>query len=358
MSDAACHQLNPGRLEIAYARLRAAVEAKDLPVGLLAVATSRETVRCEGYGPAGRIGDDGIYLLASITKPVVGTAIMQLVEEGRLLVDDPVVRYIPEFAVNGKSGVKVWHLMTHTSGLDEGYQSEQPSADQRPPDVPLDELDLRRAIGTYLKFPPGSRWEYCNVGFRILGELIRRLAGKPYQEYLQERVFTPAGMVDSTFTPAPTQLGRVLPVADMPKEFGDDPLRTFVAFQTPAGGLFSTAADLVALGQAYLNGGKGKRGRILGPAAIRLMTSVQTDGISVYDQGVPYPIRWGLTWSKTQPRDGLLFSPETYEHGGATGTQLWIDPARDLVVVFLTNRWGSDGHAKRLIANAVLGALE
>ena len=358
MSGTAVLKLNLDRLEIAYDHLRAAVEAGDLPVGLLAVATSRETVRCEGHGPSGLIGDDGVYLLASITKPIVGTAIMQLVEDGRLLIDDPVVRYIPEFAVNGKSGVQVWHLMTHTSGLDEGYMSDRLSADQRPPDVPLAELDLRRAIGTHLKFAPGSRWEYCNVGFRILGELIRRLAGKPYQEYLRERVFAPAGMVDTTFLPGPRQLGRVLPVADMPKEFGDDPMATFVALQTPAGGLFSTAADLVAFGQAYLNGGRGKHGRLLGPAAIRLMTSNQTDGISVYDQGVPHPARWGLTWGGTQAREGLLFSPETYQHGGATGTHLWVDPARDLVVVFLTNRWGSDGHAKRQIANAVLGALE
>lgn len=358
MSSTAVSRLNPDRLEIAYGLLRATVEAGEIPVGLLAVATGRDTIRCEAFGPDGPIGTDGIYLLASISKPIVGTAIMQLVEDGRLLIDDPVVRHIPEFRANGKAGVTVWHLMTHTSGLDDSYQNEPADPSKRPPDVPFSELDLRSAVSTYLKFAPGSRFEYCNAGFRILGELIRRLSGKSYQEYLRERVFAPTGMVDSTFQPAPSQGRRVLPVTDMPAEFGDDPLAVFTSLQTPAGGIYSTAADLVAFGQAYLNGGKGKHGRLLGPAAIRLMTRLQTDGITVYEQGVPYPIHWGLTWARMSPREGLLLSPATYQHGGATGTHLWVDPENDLVVVFLTNRWGWDGIAKKRIANAVIAAVE
>ncbi len=88
---------------------------------VLAVANGQEAVRCEGYGPHGPIGTDGIYLLASVSKPIVATAVMRLVERGKLLIDDPVVRYIPEFGVNGKQDVRIWHLLTHTSGLDEGY---------------------------------------------------------------------------------------------------------------------------------------------------------------------------------------------------------------------------------------------
>lgn len=349
MPNASTSRLNPQRLQPAYDLLQETVSSEELPTALLAVADSRELIRCEAYGPGGSMGTDGIYLIASVTKPIVATAVMQLVEQGRLLIEDPVARYVPEFAANGKEGVKVWHLLTHTSGMADDHWSRRDR-------MPTAEDELRGSIGTYLRFPPGSRFEYCNVSFTILGEIIRRVSGLPHQDYLRERVFGPVGMVDTSFHPEPSKRHRVLPVQDFPPIPGG--MEAFLALAMPAGGLLSTADDLVAFGQAYLNGGVGRFGRLLGPAAIRTMTSLHTQGILEHKGDEATPACWGLGWEKAVPQEGRLLSPSGYGHGGMTGTYLWIEPEADLVIVFLTNRANTDGRARKRILNAVMAALE
>ena len=133
-------------------------------------------------------------------------------------------------------------------------------------------------------------------------------------------------------------------------------MEAFMSLAMPSGGLFSTAADLVAFGQAFLNGGVGRRGRLLGAAALRVMTSVQTEGIPRYDNGEVE--HWGLGWEKVVPREGRLVTPSGFGHGGMSGTYLWIEPEHDLVIVFLTNRVGLDGRVRKGIVNAVMAALE
>ncbi len=349
MFEAATPKLNPQRLQVAYDLLREGVESDELPVGLLAVANRQELVCCEAYGPDGEIATDGIFLIASITKPIVATAIMQLVEQGKLLIEDPVVKYIPEFGVNGKTGVKVWHLLTHTSGMAEDYWQQR--------DVqPTAEMILQGALQSCLRFPPGSRFEYCNGAFCVLGELIRRASGMSHQEYLREHVFGPAGMPDTSFKLEPEKRARLLPVRDFPEMPGG--MDAFAAMELPAGGLFSTAADLVAFGQTCLNGGMGKYGRVLGPAALRAMTGLHTQGILVHKEGEALPACWGLGWEKAVPQEGRLVTPAGYGHGGMTGTYLWIEPDLGLAVVFLTNRVGLDGRRRKAVVNAVMAALE
>lgn len=347
-SGEAAPRVDPDRLQVAYHLLREGVSSEELPVGLLAVAGRREVIRCEAFGPEGPIGSDGIFLIASVTKPIVATAVMQLVEQGRLLIEDPVVRYIPEFGVNGKEGVRVWHLLTHTSGMADDYWR------QRYPQ-PTHQMNLEGALQTFLRFPPGSRYEYCNVSYTILAELIDRLSGIGYPEYLQERVFKPTGMVDTSFCPEPEKRARIIPVHDFPEYPGG--LEGFMTLALPAGGLFSTAADLVAFGQAYLNEGVGKNGRLLSPASLRVMTSLQTQGIVEYKGGEAVPACWGLGWEKAVPQEGRLLSPSGFGHGGMTGTYLWIDPEADLVVVFLTNRANLDGRRRKAIVNAVMASV-
>ena len=359
-------RVSPERLDAAFDLVRAGVARGTLPVGLLAVATRDEILRREAYGPRGPIGTDGIYLLASISKPIVSTAIMQLVEQGKLLLDEPVARYIPEFGVRGKEDVRIWHLLTHTSGLDSSYQELPPpsvGADQtgEPPRLPTPADDLRGVCWSFLRFPPGSRFEYCNVSFRILGEIVTRLSGLPYPEYLARHVFAPAGMTDTTFDPFAdaARAERALPVHDFPDFPGGLPF--FVSMLIPAGGLYSTAADLVALGQAYLNGGRGKNGRVLGPMAISTMTRRWTEGIfdpNGNGSGAPTEAHWGLGWALSSPRRRILSSASCYGHGGATGTHLLVDPEAGLVVVFLTNRWDLPDREKSPILNAVFGAVE
>ncbi len=340
--------IDSDRLQVAYDLLREGVSSGELPVGLLAVADRREMLRCEAYGPHGLIGADGIYLIASITKPIMATAVMQLVEAGKLLIEDPVVKYLPEFGVNGKGAVKVWHLLTHTSGLADDYWS------QRDGERPTPQKDLAGALGSYLRFPPGSRAEYCNVAYTLLGEIIRRLSGLDYPEYLKERVFKPAGMVDTSFEPESAKMARVLPVKDFPEYPGG--LEGFMKLALPAGGLFSTVADLMAFGQAYLDDGMGRNGRLLGPAALRVMTSLHTEGILEHKGGEQVPAHWGLGWEKPVAREGRLVSPTGFGHGGMTGTYLWIEPEADLVVVFLTNRADLDNRRRKAILNAVMAS--
>lgn len=340
--------IDPERLQVAYDLLREGVSRGELPVGLLAVAGGREMVRCEAYGPTGEIETGAIFLIASITKPIVATAIMQLVEQGKLLIEDPVVRYIPEFGVNGKAGVKVWHLLTHTSGMADDYWREQGAQ-------PTPRRNLEGALQTHLRFPPGSRMEYSNVSYTILAELIDRLSGLSYPDYLRERVFRPAGMMDSSFCPEPEKRARVLSVLDFPEYPGG--LDGFMALALPAGGIFSTAADLVAFGQAYLNSGMGRYGRLLSPASLRVMTSLHTEGIAEQRNGEAAPACWGLGWEKAVPREGRLLSSAGFGHGGMTGGYLWIDPEAGLVVAFLTNRANLDGRRRKAIINAVMASV-
>ena len=347
--EVATPKLNPRRLQVAYDLLREGVECGELPVGLLAVADRRETLRCEAYGPEGSIGTDGVYLIASITKPIVATAVMQLVEQGRVLIEDTVANYIPEFGVNGKAGVRLWHLLTHTSGMaDDDWEQRdvQPTA----------EMVLQGALQSCLRFPPGSRFEYCNGAFCVLGELIRRASGLSHQQYLREHVFGPAGMPDTSFRLGPEKRARLLPVRNFPEMPGG--IDAFAAMELPAGGLFSTAADLVSFGQAWLNGGVGKYGRVLSTAALRVMTDLHTQGIVEHKNGDKVPAHWGLGWEKAVPQEGRLVTPAGYGHGGMTGTYLWIEPEIGLVVVFLTNRVGLDGRRRKAVVNAVMAALE
>jgi CubicO group peptidase (beta-lactamase class C family) len=183
--DAAC-------LDIGYSLAKDLVRSGTIPSAVLAVAAAQHVIRCEGYGLGDVRAEDAIYLCASLSKPIVATAVMQLVEDGRLSVGDRVVRHLPEFAVNSKDGVTVGHLLTHTSGLSDDYW-------QVSDEEPTPEMELAGARNTTLRFHPGSRFEYCTVSFRILGEIVRRLSGLPLEAYLEQRIFVPARMAETGF---------------------------------------------------------------------------------------------------------------------------------------------------------------
>ena len=327
-----------GRFERAFQRTRGLVEQGGRSTAALAVADQHGLVRAEAYGAP----LDGVFLLASITKPIVVTGVMQLVEEGRLLLNDPVARHIPEFAVNGKGGVTVRHLMTHTSGLDDAFEQA--------PALPGQRFDpLSGVCGTFLRWPPGTRFAYCNPAFTVLAELITRLSGTPYPQFLEQRVFAPLGMSSTTFDPRPTLTERMVPIETF---FLPDGLADFIDVASPAGGLWSTLADLVAFGRAWLRPRPQGVARVLSPAGMEAMTRLQFSGSTDWDGGPLVPVAWGLGWSVTSPQ-GELESPASFSHGGATGTRLIVDPQRGLVVVFLTNVWGDEQRDAALVVNTV-----
>jgi CubicO group peptidase (beta-lactamase class C family) len=329
--------------------VEAAVQAAEVPSGVLAVANGRELVRCAAFSRPGgdQVTTDHIFLLASISKPMVATAIMQLVEDGRLTLGDPVTRYIPEFDRPGKPPVTVWHLLTHTAGMEETAWFEALNI-ARAPAV----AHFLAACHSSLHFRPGTRFEYCTLSFVILGELITRLSGLPYPEYLQERVFAPLGMVDTSFDPGPGNAPRTAPVHGT-EAWGEGALEYFVGTAAPGGGLWSTAADVVRFGQAFANGGA----RLLAPALVELMTREHTTGLVALVDGHPEAAHYGLGWSKDSLAGTLPGSPAVVEHGGATGTLLWVDPEWDLVFVFLTNHWDIQTNVPQRALQAVYGAL-
>jgi CubicO group peptidase (beta-lactamase class C family) len=336
------------RIERAGAIADEAVRSGSHPCALVAVANSTETIWTHLAPGADEVGRNSIFLLASITKPIIATAIMRLVEEGRLLLRLPVAHYIPEFGAYGKQHVTTWHLLTHTSGIEEARWLEELHSQDL---TAADYLDA--ACRSYLHFEPGTRCEYCSLSFSLLGELISRLGGQPYPNYLREQIFTPLAMRDTAFRPLDTR--RAAPVYDIGEP---EALERFCKLEVPGGGLWSSADDLIAFGQAFLGGGRRGGYRLLGPAALELMTNNHTPGMVELIDGRPQPFNYGLGWGKPHSDGHVLASPRAYGHGGVTGTYLWIDPAWNMVCVFLTNRWGLETDTARRVLNAVYGALE
>ncbi|MEY4482586.1 MAG: hypothetical protein RL693_38, partial [Verrucomicrobiota bacterium] len=225
-----------------------------------------------------------------------------------------------------------------------------------------DTLTLREAVLTYalspLQFEPGSQWSYCNPGINTLGRIIEVVSGKPFAEFMQERLFTPLGMKDTTFWPDEKQLARL---AKSYQQNADKTAleETTVKYLTPplsdrkrmplaAGGLFSTADDLVRIYQMVLNGGIADGKRYLQAETLKLMATNQmgdmkkvsfTDGMHM-----------GLGFHIVNSPQGVTanLSPGTFGHGGAYGTQAWIDPSKKLIMVLLIQRAGINSDASEM----------
>jgi uncharacterized protein YbbC (DUF1343 family) len=281
---------------------------------------------------------DTLFDLASLTKPVAtATSVMILIEEGKLLLSDPVVRYIPEFAAGGgdRAKVTIEHLLTHRAGF--------------PPDDPLelytgtpDEIFARK-FKQPLVSAPGARFVYSDVGYEVLGEVVRRVSGERLDRFAEDRIFRPLGMTDTTFLPLSHRFSatRIAPT----ERRGDhwmrgevhDPRAYAVGGVAGHAGLFSTAADLAKFCQMVLDGGRLGRARILSPAGVEAMTRPR-----FYGDGDVRGLGWDIATGYSRNR-GDLFPPGSFGHTGFTGTSLWIDPSSGTYVVFLSNRVHPDG---------------
>lgn len=300
---------------------------------------------------------DTLFRIASMTKPITAIGIMILADAGKLSVDDPVEKHLPEFrgqmlaSRNGDSTtlkpptrrITLRDLLTHTSGLVSGL----------PPD--LADLYMKRdrtlteAIQVVskrpLEFEPGSRWVYCNAGFDTLGRIIEVVSGQPYERFLQQEVFTPLGMADTTFYPDERQRLRMATLYDaqqgklVPAGYRIIGPADKARYPVPAGGLYATGADLARLYQMMLCGGQHQSRRILTEKSVREMTCVQTGELAA---GSVPGMGFGLGWAMVRQPQGVteMLSPGTFGHGGAFGTQGWIDPKQDLFVILLIQRIG------------------
>ena len=287
---------------------------------------------------------DTVFDLASLTKVVATTtSIMQLVEAGRISLEDPVTRYIPQFKRHGKSGITVRHLLTHMSGLRPGinparhWRGYRAAIEQIVDDVPVT--------------PPGERIVYSDLNFILLGEIVRRVSGMSLDQFAHEHLFKPLGMHDTMYHPAAKIQSRIAPTepcresvqpcggpdGTMLRGLVHDPTARRMGGGPGHAGLFSTVDDLSIFCRMLLGGGTFGQTQILSPATIAAMISPSTppnkDDIR------------GLGWSlDTTCDDGKgKDSPLPIDHSGFTGTKLWLHPGTGLYVVFLSNRLHPDG---------------
>lgn len=320
-------------LFLAGSRVERAIDQGAFPGAALAIGRREQVVVERGVGRLGWSAgseivdpDRTVYDLASLTKVVATTtAVMLLVEDGRMELDAPVSRYIPEFSGGAKDHVTIRHLLTHTSGLPAGASIRAPS--------PL--LSLGRAIDTPLARAPASRVVYSDIGFIVLAAAAERAAGEPIYRLLDRRVFGPLEMRSTTFLPgewcercAPTDRKR-----DGTAHRGvvHDPLAQQLGGVAGHAGLFSTAHDLTRFAAMLARGGELGGVRVLREETIRLFTERQ-----------PGADTRALGWDTPDPRGsgaaGRQISPRAYGHTGFTGTSLWIDPDRGTWTVLLSNR--------------------
>ncbi|MEI7745806.1 MAG: serine hydrolase [Chloroflexota bacterium] len=339
--------LDRDALNRAFALAERRVTAGELPFAILAVAGADGLVRMEAYSQAGgtRLGSKAVCLLASITKPIFATLVLRLVADGRFSLEEPLARWLPELAEAGHAPFSAWHVLTHTTGI---------------PDVDIEGLllgggtrddVLRATIAAGQGSVPGSTFLYASSTFDLLAEAVTRATGRPYEELVSELVLEPLGMEDTGFEPFGVGVGRLAPV-----QFGgsdgsrrpetatvplDVAVRAFSAMHLAGAGLWSTASDLVRFGRAMLRGGELDGARVLPPRIVELMTrEVTVDGLGAAEDRLldgHYAIGWG------KPGAASPASAAAFGHGGISGTRLWIDPAHDLVFVFLSGVWGLAG---------------
>jgi CubicO group peptidase (beta-lactamase class C family) len=295
---------------------------------------------------------DAVFWIASMTKPITATAILMLQDEGKLNVTDPVAKHIPAFArlktPSGKpANLTIAQVLTHTSGLGEAEKDAAAKAHTLEDLIPL-------FLAAPMQYEPGAKWQYTQSGINVAARIVEIASGESFDAFLQKRLFDPLGMKDTTFYPAGKTAARLvvgyrknptsgeLEAVPPPANFG-------VPGHPPLGngGLFSTGPDYARFCQMLLAGGTLEGKRYLSPEALNLLRTVQTGDLPTgFLQSAQYGNRgtnygWGIgTCVLRAPHPGVaaMLSPGTFGHGGAWGTQAWIDPIRGAAYVLMVQR--------------------
>jgi CubicO group peptidase (beta-lactamase class C family) len=350
--------------EAKLARIRPAmqqfVEKHIIAGAVTVVGTAKGIVSLETVGKLRLDSDapmpkDALFRIASMTKPITAAGIMILADEGKLSVDDPVEKHLPEFKgqmlVEKRSAdrltlkkpprpITLRDLLTHTSGLP-GYPPGLGDL-YRKRDRSLTEAILAVSQRP-LEFEPGSRWAYSNSGIDTLGRIIEVISGQSYEDFLARRIFEPLGMKDTTFRPDKERLKRLAGLYNVKGgELVPDPrpiIGPAARHPIPAGGLYSTGADQARFYQMMLNGGHLDGKRILSEARVREMTKPQTGELKA---GFTPGMAHGLGFAVVRQPQGVtgMLSPGSFGHGGAFGTQAWADPKRGVFMILLIQRSG------------------
>jgi CubicO group peptidase (beta-lactamase class C family) len=335
-------ELNPAVVEKIAPAMEAAVAGKEAAGIVTLVMKEGKVVHHEAVGMADVAGGkamtkDAVFWIASMTKSINGTALMMLVEEGKVTLDEPAAKWLPGLAkVKMKDGsvpktaITLRMLLSHTAGIafpprkaDDGAVSLKQYVD--------------RLLAAPLAFEPGSDYEY-GFGPTVAGRLLEVVTGKPYEVFLKERLFEPLGMVDTMFHPDEARRARIAQTYKLDEETKElvvsyNPFFTSSAavkrMVEPAGGLFSTATDMGRFYAMVANGGELDGKRILSEKGVKEMTTPVSAGGK--------PITYGLGWQCCTEANAKM-SPlgvGTFGHGGAFGTNGWVDLERKIATVFL-----------------------
>jgi uncharacterized protein YbbC (DUF1343 family) len=343
--------------------VKEAIRRGDCPGAVVVVGQNGKVVYRKAFGHRAVVPRElpmnvhTIFDMASVTKVVATTtAIMQLVEQGKIVLSAPVSEYWPEFKDNGKESIRVQELMTHYSGL--------------PPDLELKPewfgygTAMKMIADTKLINPPGTRFLYSDINFETLGELVHRVSGQPLDVYCSDHIFKPLGMKDTRFKPPASWRKRIAPTQYQEGDRGKmlwgevhDPTAYNMGGVAGHAGLFSSADDVSIFAQMLLDGGSYKHARILSPLTVEKMTSPETppDKMAVR----------GLGWDLDSPfasNRGELFEVGSFGHTGFTGTSIWVDPVTKTYLIILSNRVHPNGKGDVVelriqIATIVAGAL-
>lgn len=330
-------------------QMRKFVEAREIAGAVTLVATPESIMHLDATGKAdiaagSPMRPDTIFWIASMTKPITGTAVLMLQDEGKLSVEDPVEKYLPEFkgvkTADGKPAqVTIRQLLTHTSGMADISRDEAHGLKKLADAIPL-------YVAKPMQFPPGSKWQYCQSGINTAARVVEVIAGESFDAFLERRLFGPLGMVDTTFYLTEAQLPRLaksykktggeLEVAENLILNGKAPTDRD-RFPAANGGLFSTASDYARFCQMLLRGGELGGKRYLKQATVRQMATIQTAGLKT---GFTDGNGWGLGCCVIREPQGVtaMLSPGTFGHGGAYGTQAWIDPRKRRIDILMVQR--------------------
>jgi CubicO group peptidase (beta-lactamase class C family) len=350
------------------------VEKNQLAGAVVLVASSEKVLTVETVGFADReakntMKPDAMFWIASMTKPMTAAALMMMVDEGKVSLDDPVEKYLPEFKgqwviteqdkdhqllKKPMRAPTVRDCLRHTSGMPFGSALERPT---------IDKLLLKDAVGSYaitpLQYEPGTKYVYSNAGINTAGRIVEVVSGLSFEDFMAKRLFGPLEMTDTTWRPSAEQMKRLAKTYKPTKDGKDlesqlilplaQPLADATRQPCPGGGLFSTAKDVSAFGQMILNNGMHNGKRILSEAAIREMTRTQTDLLNKGKGENGYGL--GLSTTRmAKPLDKGATDQRAIAgacgHGGAYATNLWINPDAKLVTVFMVQHAGFGGDGK------------
>lgn len=341
--------LSEEKLQEGLELFRETVKRDELKGAVLLVARNGKIVFHEAVGWRNEerklpMQTDSLLRMASNTKAVVATAIWMLAEEGKLSVDDPVGKHLPEFDNEKWAEIRIRHLLDHTSGLRIRtlFLSPLMKPDKKHPDAPTLQLEVNRFAAVAPQKKPGTTYSYSNAGYNTLGAIVESVSKQPLEEFLAKRIYEPLGMTDTSNRPARDKADRMCAVYARNRKAKTWSVRfrqngrMRVPFVRASGGMVSTADDYARFLQMFLNGGTYAGKRLLSAETVAEMTRPHTMQIYSEERRKKVNRFYGHGW--------FVYPDGRFGHSGSEGTFVWADPEVNLIGMVLTQSPNGEYH--------------